>query len=717
MPLGALNKVELESPVTAVSGCAATRAQALARLGVHTVRDLLTWYPNRYIDLTNVVSCAAAPIGQTVTVVGKLEGVRQKHARRGMSVIEAALVDQTGAMAAVWFSQPWMINRLHPGNYCSFTGKVGFNYGMKQMSSPLMEDIDAGEDAPKLAMIPVHGATQGLTTAWIRRLVAQALLQAGDMPDPLPATLRAQHGLMGRKAALRYMHFPPSAQVQAQARERLAYEEVLRLQLQMMLNRALELKDATATCHSPGASVNALRGLLPFKLTQEQDAAVGDILADMQAEKIMNRMLLGDVGCGKTVVAVFALCCAADSASQAAMMAPTEILAQQYAHKLGPLLEQAGVNWALLTGSTERTERERILDGLASGSIQVAFGTHALIEPDLRFERLTLVVIDEQHRFGVEQRAALRAKGPSSDLLVMTATPIPRTLALTLYGDLDTSFIRQRPASRPPVETRVISRDSRRHAYEAIRAALKEGRQAYIVCPLVGLSSKQRSDAADDGSMAHALRGEADLADLKAAEQEAQYLQAKVFPQWKVGLLTGRMPAAQKREAMERFRAGELDVLVSTTVVEVGVDVPNATVMMIEDADRFGLSQLHQLRGRVGRGEHPGQVFLVADPSKDDDVLKQRMEAMCATNDGFELAELDLACRREGDVMGSRQHGASQLKLVNVVEDAQLIARAHKDARAILDNDPYLTQPQHAALKQDMAAVFADASQDARKGA
>ena len=717
MPSKRVDTLSLDDPVSSVKGCAAARRQSLAKLGIKTVRDLLSWYPNRYIDLTNVVTCADAPIGQTVTVVGRLQGVKQKHARRGMSIIEAAVVDQTGAVAAVWFSQPWMINNLHPGSTYSFTGKIAFNYGMKQMNTPLIEELELGDDAPKLAMIPVHGATQGLTATWMRRLILQALVQLGDVKDPLPASLRAKRALMGRKAALRYAHFPVSAHVRHQARERLAYEEVLRLQLQMMLQRARELEGHSPTVHARGAAVSALRGLLPFALTAEQSTAVDDILDDMCSPKIMNRMLLGDVGTGKTAVAAFALCAAADSNAQAAMMAPTEVLAQQYAAKLGPLLEAVGVSWSLLTGSTPKEERLGIVQGAASGVIQVLFGTHALIEPDVVFDHLTLVVIDEQHRFGVQQRAALRAKGPSSDLLVMTATPIPRTLALTLYGDLDTSFIRERPASRPPVSTRLISRDARRHAYEAIRAELKLGHQAYIICPLVGLSSKQRQGAFEDGRMESALRGEAELADLKAAEQEAEYLQSKVFPRARVGLLTGRMPSSQKRDVMEGFRFGAIDILVSTTVVEVGVDVPNATIMMIEDADRFGLSQLHQLRGRVGRGTSPGQVFLVADPGADDDALKARMDAMCSTNDGFALAELDLSYRREGDVLGSRQHGASHLRLVNVVEDAELVALAHGDARAILDKDPNLSSAEHAALREDIAAVFADVDDQASKGA
>ena len=717
MPVAKKQELTFASPVTAVSGCAGARAKRLEKLGIRTVGDLVTWYPHRYIDLSHICSCAEAPIGETVTVMGRLEGVKQKQPRGNLHIIEAAVVDQTGAVACVWFRQPWLINKLHPGDTVSMTGKVAFNYGMKQMTSPMFEVVGKEDASPKLAMIPVHRATEGLAPSWMRRLVANALTQLGDAPDALPAALRAKHGLCGRKAALRAIHFPASAALKDEARKRLAYEELLRLQLVMMMRRDAETAQGGFTAHVTGEHLDAFRRQLPFELTGDQSRAVEEVVADMRQSSPMNRMLLGDVGCGKTVVAGFALVLAADSSCQAAMMAPTEVLARQYGAKLGPMLDAAGVSWAVLTGSTSPQERAEILERLAAGSLSVIFGTHALIESDVIFARLSLVVIDEQHRFGVGQRAALRAKGSSPDLLVMTATPIPRTLALSLYGDLETSYIRQRPSGRQPVTTRVVSRDNRRAAYEAIRQELKQGRQAYIVCPLVGLTREQRLAAEEDGTSVAALRGEGEVADLKAARDEAAYLAAKVFPQWEVGLLTGRMPSAQKQQVMDDFAVGRIQVLVATTVIEVGVDVPDATVMMIEDADRFGLSQLHQLRGRVGRGEHPGQVFLVADPAKDDEQLQARLDAIVSTNDGFELAEADLKARREGDVLGSRQHGMAHLKLANVVDDAQLVSFAHEDARAMLDADPGLTSPGNAMLAAEIAAIFNEVDSDYSKGA
>lgn len=717
MPSGNPAHLTLSSPVTEVAGCAAARAQALSKLGITTVRDLVSSYPHRYIDLTKTVSCADAPIGETVTVSGRLEGVKQKQPRGNLHIIEAAVVDETGAVSLVWFRQPWMINKLHPGDLVTATGKVAFNYGMKQMSSPVLETLEAEKSAFALTMIPVHKANDAIKPSWMRRLVSNALTQLGDMQDPLPAYLRAKHALIGRKAALRAIHFPQSSSIRQRARCRLAYEELLRLQLVMMARRNAQMAHAGFTAHAGKAKLEAFLAQLPFELTQEQQAAARDIVLDMRAARPMNRMLLGDVGTGKTVVAGMALCVAADNKTQAAMMAPTEVLARQYARKLGPMLDACGVRWAVLTGATKPSERSSILERTAQGELDVVFGTHALIEPDVVFKELTAVIIDEQHRFGVDQRQALRAKGSASDLLVMTATPIPRTLALALYGDLDTSFIRQRPASRPSVTTRVISRDGRRHAYEAIREELKEGRQAYVVCPLVGLSREAREAALQDGSMSGALRGETEVANLKAAQDEADFLALKVFTQARVGLLHGKMSAAQKQEVMEDFAAGGIDVLVCTTVIEVGIDVPNATVMMIEDADRFGLSQLHQLRGRVGRGSHPGQVFLVADPAKDDDALKARMDAMVSCDDGFKLAQLDLASRREGDVLGTRQHGMAHLRLANVVDDAQLVECAHEDARAILAADPTLSASQNTALAADINAVFPDFAASLQKGA
>ena len=440
-----------------------------------------------------------------------------------------------------------------------------------------------------------------------------------------------------------------------------------------------------------GPHLDALAAALPFSLTAEQCQAVDQILADMAAPHVMNRLLLGDVGTGKTAVAVMALAAAADTGTQAAMMAPTSVLAAQYAQKLGPLLDAAGVTWCLLTGSTPPDERSRAHEGIATGAISVTFGTTALISDAVSFSNLTLVVIDEQHRFGVDQRAALRRKGPGADMLAMTATPIPRTLALSVYGDVSLSQIRHRPRSGAGVSTKVVTPDNLDLAWGAVRDAVAAGQQAYVICPLV--------DDADDGSELEDVPEQATCAAkfLHSATHTAETLAASVLPGLAVGLLHGRMGAGEKDEAMAAFREGATDVLVSTTVVEVGVDVPNATVMVVLDADRFGLATLHQLRGRVGRGDLAGTVFLSA-AAKRGSVARRRLQALEATSDVFELAELDLKLRHEGDVLGLRQHGGVTLRLVDLACDADLVEWAHEDARALAEADPALTRAQDRPL-------------------
>ncbi len=718
----AAQDVFLDASVSSIRAISDSRAKNLAKLNIHKVRDLLTHFPYRYIDLTNIASCANAPIGQQATVIGTIDSVRQKKPRPYLDIIEAAIVDDTGILLGVWFRQPWMAKRLKQGMRVALGGKVTFDYGYKRIVSPTFEVLNDSSAAPRMLMIPVHHATQGITTAFMRRFVANALEACCDIHDFLPLFLRQQYGFMNRKAALFAIHFPQSKSQYEQARRRLAYEEVLCLQLKMMSLRLKETADTKPIVHTCAAETKEeLSALLPFELTPDQKTSVDEILQDMCCPTCMNRMLLGDVGCGKTIVAAFALVCAARSGHQGAMMAPTEVLAQQYGKKLGGFLDKLDITWATLTSSTKAKEKKEIAAGLADGSIQIVFGTHALTEPNLDFADLSLVIIDEQHRFGVNQRAALRAKGAGSDLLVMTATPIPRTLALTLYGDLQTSYIRTRPANRAKTKTKVISRNAKGKAYEKIAKAVEAGRQAYIICPLVGLSAEARKDFEEEGGSNLELDMQADVSDKKAAENEARFLASKVFPQFKVGLLTGKMKSDKKRETMKEFSDGDIDILVATTVVEVGVDVPNATVMLVEDAQMFGLAQLHQLRGRISRSSVAGQFFLVADFGKDDSALKDRMQALCNTDDGFELAELDLQARKEGNVVGKTQHGQGALKLVNVIDDEHLIKQAHKDAQSMLKSDPQLCtrdcKEDNLALSREIAIRFAQLDEELNQGA
>lgn len=670
------------APVASLPLVDRKRADALGGLGVKTVGDLVHHYPFRYLDLSTVADMRTVPAGCDATVVGRVHDIKVKHPRPRLSITEIALVDGTGALIGVWFNQPYMASRFRIGERVAFAGQVAFEFGLKQIRNPFVERLEDESGGPEIARIlPIHHATEGLSTNWTRRLVSEALRVAGDVPDPLPGELRLRRGLGPLRTALHDIHFPRTADDAIRARRRLAYDELLAVQLAMALRRQRTVHDVQGHVHETcGTALDALAAALPFELTDEQVRAVEEILGDMRASHPMNRLLLGDVGTGKTVVAAHALAVCGDNGTQAAMMAPTEVLAAQYARAVGPLLDAAGIRWAQLTGSTKAAERRRVLDGLASGEISIAFGTHALIQPDVVYRHLSLAVVDEQHRFGVQQRLALRSKGEAPDLLVMTATPIPRSLALTLYGDLDTTYLRGRPGGRGPdhVETRIVPMNGRADAYQAVRDAVAAGNRAYVVCALVD---------------------ESDALQAKAATTEARRLQRQVFPDLRVGLLTGQMPTAEKVAAMERFRDGTTDILVATTVIEVGVDVPAATVMIVEDGDRFGLSQLHQLRGRVGRGRDRGLFMVFADPRTQD--ARARMEAIASTDDGFELAELDLRLRGEGEVLGDRQSGVPGLRLASLSRDLDLLEMARQDAEQMVSSDPGLAEPIHLPLRED----------------
>lgn len=677
-------------PVSTLRYVDARRADALARLGVVTIGDLVRHYPFRYLDLTAIADIRTVPAGAEATVVGHVHEVKVKNPRPRLTITEVALLDGTGALIGVWFNQPHIARMFRVGERVAFAGTVMFEYGLKQMRTPFVEKLPEEAEGPGIARIlPVHRTTEGLSTNWLRRLVSEALIDAGDLPDPLPAELRARHDLMPLAAALAAIHFPSSSAELASARRRLAFDELFAVQMAMSLRRHRLVEERTGHAHlTSGDALAALRDAVPFDLTHDQASAVEAILRDMAAPHPMNRMLLGDVGTGKTAVAAHALAVCADSGTQAAMMAPTEVLATQYARAVGPLLDTAGVSWALLTGGTPASERARVQAGLTDGSIPVVFGTHALIQPDVTYSHLTLAIVDEQHRFGVEQRLALRAKGEALDLLVMTATPIPRSLALTLYGDLETTYLRQRPGDRGAghVSTEIVPRSARPDAYAAVRAAVASGQRAYVVCALVD---------------------ESDTTEAKAATTEARRLQRQVFSDLNVGLLTGQMRTQEKQSVMDAFRSGDIDVLVATTVIEVGVDVPEATIMIVENAERFGLAQLHQLRGRVGRGALPGRVLLFADPKTAEG--RARMEAIVSTHDGFALAEQDLQLRGEGDVLGQRQSGLPALRIASIASDQDLIDIARDEARTLVASDPALEAPVHRPMMHALRHTLGDA--------
>lgn len=712
-----------------MAGIRRTRADILAKLSIHTIRDLLTHFPRRYLDLTDVRSIAQAKVGKLCTMVGRVHEIKLKRPRPRLPIVEITLVDGTDTLIISVFHQPWLMDKIRAGDHLAVAGKAEFNYGFKRMTNPFMEQI-VGEGYEG-KVIPIHPATEKLSAAVMRTLVQKALSNVEGIFDPIPLDIRLRRGLVSRGAALRSIHFPRSMEEASVAKKRLIYEEVLMLQLFLMHEEAKRSMMLTPTVHEvKGANLTALAQSLPFELTAEQRIAKEEILASMGAPRIMNHMLLGDVGTGKTVVAAFALAAAVDSGGQALLLAPTEVLAHQHDATLKGLFGATGIRHGLLTGATPKSERTMLLEALSSGELDVLVGTHAMLEDDVRPRALTLVVVDEQQRFGVNQRAKILSKGEAPDALYLTATPIPRTLALTLFGNLGLSYIAQRPHVQAKRETFVLPKQSRGKAYDGALEALSRGEQVYVVCPLIGMPPSARGASTSQKDAKGTTKGNAKLeeqffadeetypsvviesgedlvgVDLSAAKEEAAFLQSKVFMDHRVGLLHGGMPSAEKAKVMEEFTAGQIDVLVSTTVIEVGVDVPRATVMIIEDANMFGLSQLHQLRGRVGRADLDSRVYLISS-TKQEEALS-RLAVLEKSDDGFEIARYDLALRREGDILGNRQSGSSALKLVNIIRDCELIEAAHADAQALIEMDPLLSNEEHRPLAREIRLLFKD---------
>ncbi|MBQ9058029.1 MAG: ATP-dependent DNA helicase RecG [Atopobiaceae bacterium] len=676
------------------------RAEALRRMGIHTIRDLLFKPPLRYLDFTHVTSIAFADVGSELTVLAQIQALREKRPKPRLHILELDVSDGTELLRVVFFRQPWLAKQFSQGDWLALSGKIAFSYGFKEMNSPLVEKIESPKDGTSHARIlPIHHVSEGLSVAWMRRIVSTALTQVPDVCDYMPADIVSEHSLMGLACALRQLHFPNTSELKDRARRRLAYDELLCLQLAFLLRRNIELEGTQAHAHPiDGAHLKKLAEALPFELSDEQITALSEILGDMTEPRPMSRLLLGDVGTGKTAVAALAMAAAVDGGSQAVLMAPTSVLAAQHAASLGPLFDAASISWALLTGATDAQTRQRIVQEVAAGTLSCVFGTTALLSDELSFEDLGLVVIDEQHRFGVGQRSALRRKGLAADVLMLSATPIPRTLALTLYGDMECSRIKKRPRLGAGVITTLLGQTNADIAFAAIHAAVSAGQQAYVVCPLVrdGDDTSELEDVpcADEGAVKP-----------HAAIQTARILSERELAGLNVGLIYGQMTSEQKDETMQAFREGQIDVLVATTVIEVGVDVPNATVMMIYDAERFGLATLHQLRGRVGRGDKAGEVYLLSS-AKPESTARARLSALERSSDGFELAELDLQLRHEGEVLGYRQHGGPSLSVVDLEVDRDLVEFAHRDARRIAQKDYQLTSPQYRPLAHEAIVRF-----------
>jgi len=677
-----------ETSIQFLKGIGEARAKAFSRLGISTVRDLLFHFPRSLEDRSEIKPISELMDGETVCVCAQLASdVRTFRARGRKSVTQARVSDGSSIMRVTWFNAPYIAKTLQSGGEFTFYGKVSYKGNYFEMTNPVTE-ISNSENKKTGRIMPIYPATAGLSQDQIRNAVTTALLHLQiPIPDSLPESIRCKHGFTSIMEALVNIHTPKSFEAFENARCRFAFEELLALQTGIRL-MGDERKNYSATPIKNVKCIQDFAKALPFELTNAQKRVINQICADIQKTTPMNRLVQGDVGSGKTMVAAAAMYAAANSGYQAVLMAPTEILAIQHYKNLSKLFSSFGIETTLLCGGMTAAEKRESKQKIKDGTAKIIVGTHALISEDTLFKNAALVITDEQHRFGVRQRLALTEKGINAHTLVMTATPIPRTLSLILYGDLDVSVIDELPPGRKPIETYAVGERKRKSAYEFLRQNIKEGRQAYIVCPLIE---------------------ESEALTAKAAVEYAENLKTKVFPDLSVEVMHGRLKAPERKDIMSRFSSGEVDILVSTTVIEVGVDVPNATIMLIENAERFGLSQLHQLRGRIGRGSHDSYCIMFSQGGK---IADERMKIMCETNDGFKISEKDLELRGPGEFFGLRQHGLPELKVANLSTDMYIVSLAKAAAEKLLEADPNLQAPENQLLRQRIHDRFLEVSEN-----
>ncbi|MBS5548386.1 MAG: ATP-dependent DNA helicase RecG [Oscillospiraceae bacterium] len=690
-------EITLNTPLTEFPGVGEVRAKKLEKLGLVRCADLISYFPRDYEDRRQVYSIRSAPLGQKVCISAMAaEHPRLSRIRKGLDLVKLKVVDQAGALHITFFNQGYVERALRAGEEYIFYGVVEEQGSRRTMVNPIFERV--GKQNFTGCIVPVYPLTAGITNHLLCTLTQQAVAAcAQDMPETLPGGVRLDHELAQAEFSYRNIHFPESFQALELARRRLTFEELFYLSagLAMLKGR----RGDVLGCAIPSRPMEEFLARLPFPLTGAQRRVMEEISRDMASGRPMNRLVQGDVGSGKTVVAAYAAWLAAGAGYQSALMAPTEVLAEQHFRSLSALLEPAGVRVGLLTGSITPAGKKKVRQALAAGEIDLIIGTHALLSQGVEFAKLGLMVADEQHRFGVAQRAALAAKGDSPHVLVMSATPIPRTLALIIYGDLDVSVIDELPPGRTPVETYVVREDKRARMYNFVRRLVGEGRQVYIICPAVEENT--------EGTMQNVeWEGDGPALDLKAVTTYAKKLQTEVFPDLRVDFLHGKMKPREKEAVMAAFTAGETQVLVSTTVIEVGVDVPNAALIIIENAERFGLSQLHQLRGRVGRGKHQSYCVLITNTRSVE--AMQRLRTLASTADGFKISEEDLKLRGPGDFFGSRQHGLPQMKLADLAGDMRLLSEAQESARRLLMADPTLSQPENRPVLERVRTLFAD---------
>ena len=678
----------LDAPITELKGAGPKLAEAASEMGIASLGDLLRHLPHSYRDRANPVGLGDLRLGEEATVEVEVRGTKLRPTRRRrLTILEADVSDRSGKVKAVWFNRAWLADRLQPGTRLLLHGKLekrGFNVSEHEF-------LDGAGDSAGLhttGIVPVHPASERIRPQKLREWIWQASPLARHAVEPVPGRLRRELRMASATEAIVASHFPADEHQAEAARERLAFEELFLYQAALVSRRGRRVSGKRGIeLPPPGADVASWLESLPFELTGDQRSALAEIDSDLTREQPMQRLLMGEVGSGKTVLALYAMLRAIEAGHQAALMAPTETLAEQHFRTLEGLIREAAPA-TLLTSATPPAERRELLSSLSTGTPQLVVGTHALIEDTVEFSSLSVAVVDEQHRFGVRQRAALDAKGPGARLphvLHMTATPIPRTLSLTAYGDLDTTSLRELPKGRQPIRTRVVDEEHRAAAYEFIRERLGEGRQAYVVCPLVS---------------------DSEAIEAKAAEAEAKRLANGELKDFRVALLHGQMSSEQKARAMDAFASGEAHVLVATTVIEVGIDVANATVMLVEGAERFGLSQLHQLRGRVGRGRHESFCILFGDP--ESEAAKARLEAIAGEGDGFALAEVDLTIRGEGEILGTRQHGLPRFRAASLPEDTALLLEARRRVLELRERFGSLEAPGIGPLLDEARRRFGD---------
>ena len=686
---------DLGTDVRYIKGVGEQKAKALEKLGIRTLQDLISYFPRAYDDRRGIVKIKDLQDGESACVEAMVAATPTlSRIRKGLELVKLRAVDESGTLDITFFNQAYRKTSLIPGETYTFYGKAEGNLLRKTMTNPVVEKEGRRELTGRI--VPIYPLTAGISQLTLIRAMEQGLAACRNLlADPLPDGVRQEHGLCHSGYAYEKIHFPGNEKELENARRRLVFEELFLLAIG--LKRLRRRRDGLRCRPFGDTDLSAFYAALPFALTGAQRRAIGEILGDFASGRPMNRLVQGDVGSGKTTVAAWGAWLAAQSGWQSALMAPTEVLAEQHYRTMNQLLSPAGVRVALFTGSMTAAEKRAARAALRSGEVDLAVGTQALLSQGVDFARLGLVITDEQHRFGVAQRAALAAKGAapqssSPHVLVMSATPIPRTLALIIYGDLDVSVIDQLPPGRVPVQTFVVGESKRQRMYNFVRKQAGEGRQTYIVCPAVEEST---GDGAPPGLM-----------DLKAVKVYARQLQEQIFPQLRVGLLYGKMKPREKEAVMSAFASGELQVLVSTTVIEVGVDVPNAALMIVENAERFGLSQLHQLRGRVGRGRHQSYCVLLTSNRSPDTLARLRVFA--STTDGFKISEEDLKLRGPGDFFGRRQHGLPTLRLADLSGDMRLLSEAQQAARDLLSADPRLALGENRPVLERVRALFSD---------